>query len=120
MDEKDTSYFKKLLQSQKAEILQGAGKAANQGDLNVIEDELYDTVDRSSVETDRNFTLRLLDRDRKLIKKIDDALARLENGEFGLCDECGCEISVERLKARPVANLCIECKEAQERKEQMK
>jgi len=116
MDEKKYEYFKNLLLQQRAEILKEANRATS-GNLNVVEEELADTVDRSSVETDRNFTLRLLDRDRKLLKKIDEALDRLEGGDFGLCEECGEEIAIRRLKARPVATLCIECKEEQEREE---
>ncbi|MGK7346420.1 MAG: RNA polymerase-binding protein DksA [Candidatus Nitrospinota bacterium M3_3B_026] len=116
MSRKDYSYFKEALLEQRAKIIEEAAKAAN-GDLNVVREELADAVDRSSMETDRNFTLRLLDRERKLLKKIDEALERLEKGGFGLCEECGEEISRERLKARPVATLCIDCKEEQERRE---
>ena len=116
LNQKDYKYFKDALLEQRAEILKDAGKAKS-GDLNVVEEELADTVDRSTVETERNFTLRLLDRERKLLKKIDETLQRLDENEFGLCDECGNPIGIERLRARPVATLCIDCKEAQERKE---
>jgi DnaK suppressor protein len=116
LNEKDNSYFKKELSNQKASLLRDANKTM-ENDLNVVEEELADSIDRSSVETDRNFTLRLRDRERKLIKKIDEALDRLENGEFGECTECGEDIGIGRLKARPVATLCIECKEDQEQKE---
>ena len=87
--------------------------------LVVAGEELPDTIDRSSVETDRNFTLKLRDRERKLLKKIDDALSRIDNKTFGVCEECGEEIGVNRLKVRPVATLCIACKEEQEKKEKM-
>ncbi len=76
-----------------------------------------DPTDRASHETDRNFTLRLRDRDRKLIAKIEDALQRLDEGTFGTCSECGEDISEARLKARPVTTLCIACKEEAERSE---
>ena len=76
-----------------------------------------DPTDRASHETDRNFTLRLRDRDRKLIAKIEDALQRLDEGTFGTCTECGEDISEARLKARPVTTLCIACKEEAERSE---
>ncbi len=117
MDTNNQAIFRKALLEQKADILNEANKTVEGGNLEVLEGELADTIDRSSAETDRNFTIRLLDRDRKLLKKINEALIRLDNGEFGDCMECGEAISVERLKARPVATLCIDCKEAQEQKE---
>lgn len=116
MDQKDYQYFKNALLEQRESIIKEASRATG-GDLDVVKEELADTVDRSSVETDRNFTLRLLDRERKLLKKIDEALDRLEEGDFGMCSECGEPIGTERLKARPVATLCIACKEDQERAE---
>lgn len=76
-----------------------------------------DPTDRASMETDRSFILRLRDRDRKLISKIEDALRRIEEGSFGTCSECGDGISEARLKARPVTTLCIECKEEAELRE---
>jgi RNA polymerase-binding protein DksA len=76
-------------------------------------------TDRASHETDRNFTLRLRDRDRKLIAKIEDALRRLDEGSFGTCVECGEAISEARLQARPVTTLCIGCKEEAERAEDL-
>ena len=72
------------------------------------------------MESDRNFELRIRDRERKLIGKIKDALERLENGTFGICDECGEDISEERLTARPVTTLCIDCKKKQEKDEKVK
>jgi len=117
MDNISFEQIRQELLRQRADILNEAEKAVAGGDLNVMEAEMADTVDRSSAETDRNFTLRLLDRDRKLLKKIDDALDRLEKDEFGNCEECGEPIGLKRLLARPVATMCIECKEAQERQE---
>ena len=76
-------------------------------------------TDRASLEGNRNLTLRIRDRERKLIVKIDEALGRIDDGSYGKCEECGQDIGIERLKARPVTTLCIECKslqEAQERK----
>ena len=66
------------------------------------------------MESDRNFMLRIRDREYKLIKKIKEALARLENDTYGVCEECGEDISVPRLKARPVTTLCIDCKAKEE------
>jgi DnaK suppressor protein len=85
-----------------------------------MEDEVpghADPNDRAALETDRNFDLRLRDRDRKLITKIKDALVRIDEGTFGICEDCGQRIGGKRLKARPVTTQCIECKEDQERRE---
>jgi len=73
-----------------------------------------DPTDRASLEADRNFMLRIRDRENKLIKKIKKALDRIENGTFGMCEKCGEEISVKRLMARPVTTLCIDCKTKEE------
>ena len=83
--------------------------------------EVYaDPADRATAESDRAFTLRLRDRERKLIKKIQKAIQRIDDGEFGQCQECGDEISVARLKARPVTTLCIACKSKQEQDEKVR
>lgn len=118
MEQKTLEHFKEELLKQKQEILSDATKTMNEN-LVVAGEELPDTIDRSSVETERNFTLKLRDRERKLLKKIDDALSRIDNKTFGVCEECGEEIGVNRLKVRPVATLCIACKEEQEKKEKM-
>jgi len=76
-----------------------------------------DPTDQASMETDRNFDLRIKDRERKLIKKINQTILRLQDGDFGECDSCGGNISIKRLQARPVTTLCIECKTAQEQEE---
>jgi len=78
-----------------------------------------DPADRASVESEQFFALRLRDRERKLKAKIREALARIENGTYGICEECGGEIGIERLKARPVTSLCIECKSKQEERERL-
>ena len=76
-----------------------------------------DLGDQASAESDRNFYIRLKEREQKLIKKIDIALEQIENGTFGICESCGKEIGIKRLKARPVATLCIECKTKAEKEE---
>ncbi len=76
-----------------------------------------DPTDRATLEEERGFELRLRDRDRKLIKKIKDALARIDEGTFGICTECGAKIGEARLRLRPVTTLCVECKEDEERRE---
>jgi len=73
-----------------------------------------DPTDQASMETDRNFDLRIRDRERKLIKKVNQALTRVKEGSFGICESCGGNISVKRLQARPVTTLCIDCKTSQE------
>jgi DnaK suppressor protein len=73
-----------------------------------------DPTDRAALETDRNFTLRIRDRERKLITKIREAIERLEAGTYGYCEICGGEISEKRLIARPVTTMCIACKSRQE------
>ena len=83
------------------------------------EDENFpDPSDRASMESNRNSMLRIRDRERKLIFKIQEALQRLDVGDYGICEECGEEIGIERLKARPVTTLCIECKSNQESKKE--
>jgi DnaK suppressor protein len=108
--------FRALLVQQRHEALTESSKV-DQGEINAVSEDMSDVADRSSLESDRNFTLRLLDRDRKLIKKIDEAIERIDEGSFGLCEECGEDIGEERLRARPVTTLCIECKQESEAEE---
>jgi DnaK suppressor protein len=77
-----------------------------------------DPTDRATMESERNLTLRIRDRERKLRKKIEEALARMLDGTFGICEVCGEEISFKRLEARPVTTLCINCKSEQEQDEE--
>ncbi len=73
-----------------------------------------DPSDRATAESDRSFTLRIRDRERKLITKIQQALKRIDNGEYGICAECGVELALALLKDRPDATLCVSCKARQE------
>jgi RNA polymerase-binding transcription factor len=73
-----------------------------------------DPTDQATMESDRDFDLRIRDRERRLIKKIDQAMSRIQDGTFGICESCGGPISSKRLQARPVTTLCIDCKTAQE------
>ena len=86
-------------------------------EMNAQAGNIPDPNDRATVESDRSFELRLRGRERKLMDKIDEALARIESGTYGICQECGEKISIKRLEARPVAELCIECKTLQEKRE---
>jgi DnaK suppressor protein len=73
-----------------------------------------DPTDRAAYEAERNFELRIRDREHKLIKKVKKALERIEDGTFGICEKCGEEIDTKRLKVRPVTTLCIDCKTKEE------
>jgi DnaK suppressor protein len=93
------------------ELRSEAGKTVESMDG---DENFPDPSDRATMESNRNSMLRIRDRERKLIFKIQEALQRLDAGEYGICEECGEEIGIERLKARPVTTLCIECKSSQE------
>ncbi|MBE0577661.1 MAG: RNA polymerase-binding protein DksA [Desulfuromonadales bacterium] len=109
--------FRKLLQEQMDQLLREADKTV----LEMTDEKTNfpDPTDRASLESDRNFELRIRDRERKLISKIREALDRIEAGDFGECEDCGDQIGEARLKARPVTTLCIECKTEQERQEKI-
>src|SRR5579863_9413740 len=115
--QRDLRLFRKLLEGRKRDILQEAERAV--GAMNhESEEACADPTDRAALESDRNFLLRMRDRERKLLGKIDEAFERIGDGTYGRCEECGGEIGIERLKARPVTTLCIACKSAQEAREQ--
>ena len=78
-----------------------------------------DPTDQAVAELDNNFVLRLRGREQKLLKKIDDAISRIDSGVYGVCESCGEQISLKRLEARPVTTLCIECKTRQEEEEKL-
>jgi len=109
--------FRQLLQEQMDQLLREADKTVSE--MTDEKTNFPDPTDRASLESDRNFELRIRDRERKLISKIREALDRIEAGEFGECEDCGDLISEARLKARPVTTLCIECKTEQERQEKI-
>ena len=117
MNTEDLRYFRESLLARRAEILGEAERTA-QG-MGDEADGFPDPTDRGSHESERNLVLRIRDRERKLLSKIQEALARIEAGSFGLCEECGEPIGIERLKARPVTALCIECKADQEQRERV-
>jgi len=117
MTKKKLKYFKDLLEKQLDDLL-----AEADGTVKAMsgKEELFpDPVDRASLESDRNFLLRIRDRERKLIAKIRKALERIEDGSFGICERCGEDISEKRLKIRPVTTFCIDCKEEQENEEKL-
>ena len=111
MTHEELELFRNLLNQRMQELRSEAGKTVE----NMDEDENFpDPSDRASMESNRNSVLRIRDRERKLIFKIQEALRRLDEGNYGICEECGEEIGIERLKARPMTTLCIECKSSQE------
>jgi len=102
------AFFRKLLQERLQALLAEAG--AEIRDLTDEKESLADVIDIASMESNREFTLRLRDRERSLIHKIQQALSRIDSGEYGECLTCGEPISEKRLIARPVAQQCIDCK----------
>ena len=117
MNERQREYFRKKLLDWKEDILKEAKET-----LQHLQDENQnhpDLADRASSETDRAIELRARDRQRKLIAKIEEALARLEDGTYGYCEETGEPIALKRLEARPIATLTIEAQERHERRERV-
>ncbi|ORJ58760.1 RNA polymerase-binding protein DksA [Geothermobacter hydrogeniphilus] len=117
MEKAKLDEFRQILQGQLDDIQRAAGGTV--AEMTDEKENFPDPTDRAALESDRNFELRIRDRERKLANKIREALERIEDGEFGLCESCGEEIGEGRLKARPVATLCIECKTEQERQEKI-
>jgi DnaK suppressor protein len=117
MNSRQLSYFRRKLLQWRAELLAESAKTMEQ----MREEKLRETdlVDQGSSETDSAFELRTRDRYRKLIKKIDAALERIEDGSYGFCEETGEEIGLKRLEARPIATLCVEAQERHERMEKL-
>jgi DnaK suppressor protein len=108
--------FKVLLESKRDEILKRAKQTLND-DMALDTNDLPDEMDLASSEYLQSFTFRLRGRERSFLDKIEKALAKIEEGNFGNCEECEEEISIKRLEARPETTLCIRCKEDQERAE---
>jgi DnaK suppressor protein len=115
--EEKIQHIRLRLLRQRAALLNEAESALNELPGQTI---FPDLGDQATAETDRNFMLRLRGREQRLLKKIDEAIDRIENGTFGICDDCGNEIDVKRLEARPVTTMCIECKTLQEEEERMR
>ncbi len=117
MNERQIEYFRRKLQAWKEDILRESRET-----LQNLQDEtqnMPDIADRASSETDRAIELRARDRQRKLISKIDAALARIEDNSYGYCEETGEPISLRRLDARPIATLSLEAQERHERRERV-
>ncbi|MGD8256128.1 MAG: RNA polymerase-binding protein DksA [Desulfobacterales bacterium] len=112
MKKKDREYFKKYLTERLEELLNQADNTVS--GMTETKENFPDPTDRAALEADRNFMLRIRDRESKLIKKIKAALERIENDTYGICESCGDDITLKRLKARPVTTQCIECKSKEE------
>jgi RNA polymerase-binding transcription factor len=117
MNERHVEYFRRKLLNWKADLMEDTKdtiEGMQEGTRNIP-----DVADRASEETDRALELRTRDRQRKLVSKIDQALRRIEAGEYGYCSETGEPISLKRLDARPIATLSLEAQERHERKEKV-
>jgi DnaK suppressor protein len=115
MNEKQLDHFRKILNAWKGELSQDIDRT-----VHTMQDEVTmfaDPNDRASQESDMALELRNRDRERKLIKKIDETLGKINANEYGYCDSCGVEIGLKRLEARPTATLCIDCKTLDEIRE---
>lgn len=115
MSSKQLVHFRKILEGIKLELGQDIDRT-----VHTMQDEatvFADPNDRASQESDMALELRNRDRERKLIKKIDETIAKIDSGDYGYCDSCGIEIGLKRLEARPTATLCIDCKTLDEIRE---
>ncbi|MCB5190072.1 RNA polymerase-binding protein DksA [Methylobacillus arboreus] len=115
MNEKQLNHFRKILNDWKAELSHDIDRT-----VHTMQDEVTmfaDPNDRASQESDMALELRNRDRERKLIKKIDETLSKINEGDYGYCNGCGVEIGLKRLEARPTATLCIDCKTLDEIRE---
>lgn len=115
MNDRQKAHFRAILLAWKQELMEEGRRA-----VSTMRDEplnLPDPNDRASQEEEFSINLRARDRERKLLHKIDKALARLASGDYGYCEACGAEIGLRRLEARPTAELCIDCKHLEEQKE---
>jgi DnaK suppressor protein len=112
LTERKKKYFKKFLTERLDELLGENNKSVN--GMDDLGERLPDPSDRATMESERNFTLRMWERESGLIGKILEALNRIDEGTYGICEECEEEISEGRLKARPVTTLCIDCKKREE------
>ena len=115
MSSKQLMHFRNILEGIKVELGQDIDRT-----VHTMQDEatiFADPNDRASQESDMALELRNRDRERKLIKKIDETIAKIDTGDYGYCDSCGVEIGLKRLEARPTATLCIDCKTLDEIRE---
>ncbi len=115
MNDQQVAHFREILLSWKRELMEEVDRTVHH-----MKDEAAnfpDPNDRATQESEFSLELRARDRERKLIKKIDESLADLDSGDYGFCESCGVEIGIRRLEARPTASLCIDCKTLDEIRE---
>lgn len=112
LKEQDKVRFKKILEDERQKIVDASQRTLKD---DVQGQREADEVDQASTALNQNLIFRFRDRDRKLLSKIEQAMLAIDDGSYGECEECGNEISLKRLEARPVSSLCIECKEKEER-----
>ncbi|MCU7836001.1 MAG: RNA polymerase-binding protein DksA [gamma proteobacterium symbiont of Taylorina sp.] len=117
MNENQQAHFRSLLLAWKKELMEEVDKTVSH--MKDDATNFPDPNDRASQEEEFALELRTRDRERKLIKKIDESLETIDSGDYGFCETCGIEISIRRLEARPTATQCIDCKELDERKEKV-
>lgn len=110
--------IKKKLVKQREDLLSEAEQTLSTK-ISAEKESYPDPTDQAVAELDSNFILRLRSREQKLLKKIDEAISRIETGNYGVCESCGNPIGMKRLEARPVTTLCIDCKTAQEEEEKL-
>ena len=115
MNDRQVEHFTQILLNWKKELMEEVDRTV--GHMKDEAANFPDPADRASQEEEFSLELRTRDRERKLIKKIEQTLGRLDEGDYGYCDSCGVEIGIRRLEARPTATLCIDCKTLAEIKE---
>ncbi len=118
MNEKQQEHFREILLAWKKELMEEVDRT-----VHYMQDEAAnfpDPNDRATQESEFSMELRARDRERKLIKKIDESLAAVDSGDYGYCESCGVEIGIRRLEARPTATLCIDCKTLDEIREKQR
>ena len=118
MNEEQSEHFRRILLDWKRQLMEEVDRTVHH-----MQDDagnFPDPNDRATQESDFAMELRTRDRERKLIKKIDEAIKDIENGEYGYCEACGVEIGIKRLEARPTATLCIDCKQLEEIREKQR
>ena len=120
LSKENLEYFRGILQRQLDELVKGAERTVDEMTGAEGKASFPDPADRASMESDRNFELRIRDRERKLISKIRGALEKIDDGTFGICEVCGEPIDFKRLEARPVTNHCIDCKTDEEEEEKIR
>jgi DnaK suppressor protein len=116
MNKKELKKFRKILEERRQEIFDQVEETKEKG-MAFDPDDLPDEVDLASSEADQSMNLRLRDRERVLLRKVNKAIKKIDEGVYGICESCGDKISPKRLEARPVTDLCIACKEDQEQVE---